>query len=66
MKKIFTNLASNFRDSILSYILTKYKIENALLLYNIATISPSGIVGSLLASKFGIPPIIVMLILAFI
>lgn len=64
--KFFVKLYGNVRDSGIMFILGKYKINNALMLYTILNSNPLDIAIGIICSKFGIPPIAIMLIVAFL
>lgn len=64
--RIFGKLYSNIRDSGVMYILGKYKINNALMLYSILSANPVDVAVSILCAKFGVPPFVILLIIAFL
>jgi len=66
VKRVRNNLISIGRDTIINKILKEIGAINALTLYNLITINPVQVAVTMIANKFGVSKVVVVLILAFI
>lgn len=57
---------TKYRDTYITYILSKYKLNVGVILYQIISSNPIDIGLTIIASKFGIPPFIIVLIMTFL
>jgi len=64
--RVRNNLYGIGRDTVINKILKELGAMNTLTLYNLITINPVQVAVTMIANKFGVSKVVVVLILAFI
>ena len=66
MRRVGRNLYGLGRDAIINQLFVSLNASHCLMAYNIITLNPLNVAITIIASKFGLSKMTVMLILAFV